>query len=246
MKFLELLSKIHYIKWKYLLGGSIVYIGKNSTLAVGKGASIKHSKIHLDNCSKMVIGKGVHIDNTIFAVNSGDVSIGDNSYFSNGEMPVKQRIIVNKGKISYGKFNRIRTELTWVRFGGCFSLGNYVNINEYSEIRCDETISIGNYVGISYHVIIWDTNTHELESKELRRQRWEKQYLKRDVMIKPKTKAVTIGDDTWIGRNVSILKGTTIGNCSICGMGVVLSAKEIPDNTTIVPNYSYKVFNNKM
>lgn len=242
----NLLSKICCIKWRYLFSGSIVYVSKNSTLRIGKGVSIKHSKIHLDNCSKMVIGDGVHIDNTIFAINNGDVNIGDNSFFSNGTMPTRQRIIICDGKISYGAFNRIRAELTWIRFGGSFSLGSYVNINEYSEIRSDESISIGNYVEISYHVIIWDTNTHELECKRLRRQRWERMYLNRDVAVKPKTKAVVIGNDTWIGRNVCILKGTKIGNCSICGMGVVLSAKEVPANTTIVPSYSYKVFVNKM
>lgn len=246
MMLLNLFSKIRQVRWKYLLSGSIVYVGKGSTLTIGKGTVIKHSKIHLDNCSNMVIGTGVHIDNTLFAINNGSVNIGDRSFFSKGTMPMKQRIIVTNGSVSYGECNRVRAELTWIRFGGCLSMGNYININEYSEIRCDESITIGNYVGISYHVIIWDTNTHELESKELRRQRWEKQYLTRDVATKPKTKAVSIGDDTWIGRNVSILKGTSIGDCSICGMGVVLSAKEIPSNTTIVPNYSYKVFTNKM
>lgn len=243
---IEILKKFRYIKWKYLFYGSVVYVGEKSTIQIGKGVKIKKSKIHLDNCSHMIIGDDVQITNTLFAINKGMVNIGSNSYFSNGEMPTKQRIIINEGEIHYGRFNRIRSEFTWVRFGGKFILGDYVNINEYSEIRCDESINIGKFVGISYHVIIWDTNTHEFENKYMRRNRWKSEYLKRDVNIKPKTKPVVIGDDIWIGRNVSILKGCVLGDCSICGMGIVLSNKEVAANTTIVPTYSYKIIKNNI
>ena len=101
-------------------------------------------------------------------------------------------------------------------------------------IRCDENVTVGDFVGISYNVKIWDTNTHEFEQIEQRRERWKKLYLKRDVSEKPRTSPVHISSDTWIGENVAILKGTTIGERCIVGFGTLISGKSIPDRTTVL------------
>ena len=42
-------------------------------------------------------------------------------------------------------------------------------------------------------------------------------------------KPVTIGNDVWIGANVTILPGVTIGNNVIIAAGAVVT-KNIPDN----------------
>lgn len=42
-------------------------------------------------------------------------------------------------------------------------------------------------------------------------------------------KPVTIGDDVWIGANVTILPGVTVGNNVIIAAGAVVT-KDIPDN----------------
>lgn len=46
-------------------------------------------------------------------------------------------------------------------------------------------------------------------------------------------KPVTIGNDVWIGGNVTILPGVTIGNNVVIGAGAVVS-KDIPDNSVAV------------
>ena len=48
-------------------------------------------------------------------------------------------------------------------------------------------------------------------------------------------KKVTIGDNVWIGGNVTILPGVTIGNNVTIGAGSVV-VKDIPDNSIAVGN----------
>ncbi len=48
-------------------------------------------------------------------------------------------------------------------------------------------------------------------------------------------KPINIGDNVWIGGNVIILPGVTIGNNSIIGAGSVVT-KNIPDNVIAVGN----------
>lgn len=46
-------------------------------------------------------------------------------------------------------------------------------------------------------------------------------------------KPVTIGNDVWIGGNVTILPGVTIGNNVVIGAGAVVT-KDIPDNSLAI------------
>lgn len=242
---LSILRKIINIKWRYLLYGSYVYVERGSVLIHGKNVKIVNSKIHLQKDSSLVLGDNVFIKDTLFALSKGKIAVGKESVFSKGEMPTKQKIIVSDGIIEFGQYNRVRTQKIWIRFGGILKIGKYINLNEYTEIRCDESITIGDYVESSYRVKIWDTNTHEFEPILKRRKRWEDLYLKRDVSEKPITKPVIIGNDTWIGDSVAILKGTSVGNGCICGYGLILSNKNIPDRTTIVNKLEYKLINNE-
>ena len=243
-RLVQLFAKLWRIQWKYLLFGSYVYVEKGSAFACAKGCKIVNSKIHLQNNSTLIIENGVIIKQTRFLLSKGVVRVGEQSFFSNGVMPTKQEIIVSNGNITFGKFNRIRAQKFWVRFGGVIKFGDYINLNEYSEIRCDESIQIGDFVEISYHVRIWDTNTHELEPLEKRRNRWIEQYLKRDVSEKPKTKPIIIGSDTWIGESVSILKGSILGTGCVCGYATCISGKQIPDNMTVINQVELRVFPN--
>jgi len=47
------------------------------------------------------------------------------------------------------------------------------------------------------------------------------------------TKPIKVGDDVYIGNNVTILPGVTIGNKVIIGTGAVVS-RDIPDNSVAV------------
>jgi maltose O-acetyltransferase len=45
-------------------------------------------------------------------------------------------------------------------------------------------------------------------------------------------KPVHIGNDVWIGGNVTILPGVTIGNNVVVAAGAVIN-KDVPDNTLV-------------
>ncbi|WP_125681684.1 DapH/DapD/GlmU-related protein [Levilactobacillus yonginensis] len=46
------------------------------------------------------------------------------------------------------------------------------------------------------------------------------------------TKPITVGDDVWIGGNVTIIGGVHIGNNVVVGAGAVVT-KDVPDNTVV-------------
>lgn len=107
--------------------------------------------------------------------------------------------------------------------GGKLEIGENVFMNNYSAINCLHEIKIGNKVMFGEGVKIYDHN-HKYE------------YLNQELCIHPDdyTKnPIIINDNCWIGSNVVILKGVTIGHNSIIGAGCVIF-KSVPPNSIIV------------
>lgn len=55
-------------------------------------------------------------------------------------------------------------------------------------------------------------------------------------------KSVTIGEDVWIGTNVTILPGITIHNNSIVGAGAII-VRDIKEGDVVVPSHARVVRN---
>ena len=79
-------------------------------------------------------------------------------------------------------------------------------------------VHIGNHVMIGPHTLI-TTVGHPLSP------RGRREY---HAIAKP----VRIGDDVWIGGNVTILPGVTIGNNVVVAAGAVVT-EDVPDNTLV-------------
>lgn len=100
---------------------------------------------------------------------------------------------------------------------GCFTeIGNncyfnhHLSIGDGGKIKIGDNVIVGPYVGIY-------TAQHPLDYKE-RLEGWQT------------VQDITIGNNVWIGANVTILSGVTIGNNTVIGAGSVVT-KNIPTNT---------------
>ncbi len=97
-----------------------------------------------------------------------------------------------------------------------FSIGNNSLIADYTTIFAFYGVSIGDNCLISSGCGISSLN-HKIKS------------LNRTIDDYEKALPVEIGDNVWIGMNVTILPGVKIGTNSIVGAGSVVT-KDIPSN----------------
>ena len=105
--------------------------------------------------------------------------------------------------------------------GSNISVGSYFIANMNTTILDIAKVTIGDYCMIGPNTLISTVN-HPLSPMKRRN------HL---AVAEP----VTIGDDVWIGGNVTILPGVTIGNNVVVGGGSVVT-KDIPDNSVAVGN----------
>jgi acetyltransferase-like isoleucine patch superfamily enzyme len=77
-------------------------------------------------------------------------------------------------------------------------------------------VYIGKHTLIGYNVEILDSDFHEINPNKRKEG-------------SPKSEQVNIGNNVWLGSNVKVLKGVTIGDNSIISAGSVVT-KSIPDD----------------
>lgn len=100
-------------------------------------------------------------------------------------------------------------------YGKSIKIGENCYFNHHCSIGDGGQVTIGNNVLIGPYVGIY-TARHPLNSK-LRLDGWQS------------VRDIEIGDNVWIGANVTILSGVKIGKNSVIGAGSVVT-KNIPSN----------------
>lgn len=258
---MSIIRKLSSIRFRYLLQGSIIIVEKGSKLTVGKKCKIKRTKIVVKNKHNVVISNNCTITNSTLAFYSAngynESTIGAHTSFENvdlqcygsfkcGEYNIFKQtsktpmLTTFNGSLIIGHHNRFMNRF-WIRFNAKIEIGNYNNINEGSWLRADECISIGNFNQISYNVMIWDTNTHNIYDPQIRRTITEEHYpFFGYENEKPITKPIIIKSDCWIAQNVVIFKGTTLNEEVNVGFGTFISNKTIPAKKTVVNKIEIK------
>ena len=107
-----------------------------------------------------------------------------------------------------------------VEHGGVITLGNNVFFNNGCGLHARKAITIGDETIFGENVHVYDHN-HRFADPTLA------------IKDQGYTEApVTIGRHCWIGSNVTILKGATIGDNTVIGAGCVISG-DIPANSVV-------------
>lgn len=107
-----------------------------------------------------------------------------------------------------------------IHFPERVNMGNYSAIGRNTFINAKAGIQIGNYVHISRNCVL-HTATHNVEGTLI-------PYDREDIV-----KSITIDDFVWIGMNVIILRGVTIGEGAIIGAGSIIT-KDVPPLAIVV------------
>ena len=206
----------------------------DSTLFIKKGNLLDNVNIEMvsSNCELL---ENVSVLRYDISILRGQLSVGDSTKIKR-DKPFRSTISVDNGKLSLGNNNVIQCDFS-VRFGGYCTIGKYNCINEGSEVRCDDSVIIGDYNMISYNCNLWDTNTHCIYSSQERRHIAEKFFPNIGTEVEaPKTLPMQIGNDCWIGKNVSVLKGSIIEDEVMIGIGSIVSNQKIEKQKIAVPS----------
>ena len=128
----------------------------------------------------------------------------------------------NKADVTFGRGIRAARTVTLSCVGGKLSIGDNVSFNRNCIVVCRAAISIGKRCMFGPNLVIYD-HDHKYDSKRI---------MSNEYNCSP----IIIGENCWIGANVTILRGTQIGEGSIIGAGTVLKGIVPPHSIVINKN----------
>lgn len=146
--------------------------------------------------------------------------------------PYNRRI---RESIVVGAHTHIRGHLLTFGHGGRITMGSYCYVGENSKLWSAVEITIGDRVLIAHNTSIFDSDTHPLNPAERHRQFVDIITKGHPAQINLQEEPVIIEDDVWIGCNVIVLKGVTIGRGAVVGAGSVVT-KSVPPYVIVAGN----------
>lgn len=162
---------------------------------------------------KFIYKKNIHVDS------HARFEISRNSDFL---FETKESHLILKGKMLALNYLFIKVCGT-----GCIEIGERVFFNNCCSITCMNKIKIGNDCLFGENVHIYDHNHNYRQiGKTISQQGFS-------------IGEITIGNNVWIGTNVTILKNVHIGNNCIIGAGCVVY-KDVPEGNILFCNGEMK------
>lgn len=131
--------------------------------------------------------------------------------------------ITNGGEASIGLYNQNREKLYIGVDAGRLIIDNHCFFNINSSITCLESVEIGDNCKFGNNLVIVD-HDHNFRVKG--------EYT--DKKLEFISSPIKIGNNVWCGANVTILRGTIIGDNCVVGAGATVKG-EYPPNSIIIP-----------
>ena len=128
--------------------------------------------------------------------------------------------VYDKGVLEIGKnCDFAPYSVVEVHGSGKLTIGAKSYFNRYCMVSAHENVSIGKGCMLGPGVKIFDNDhLHDPEN---------------GVSTKLKTKSIVIGDNTWLGSDVKVLKGAKIGRNCVIGAGCIIRG-EVHDGSVVV------------
>lgn len=168
------------------------------------------------------------------------VIIGDNTITKNINVDIRKKNI-NKVYLKIGNDSVVKGSFIFENENGVISIGSDTFIGGGVFISIDE-IRIGNDVLISWGCTFMDNNAHSLKWSERKNdvKDWKKGLDENKIGFyknweNVKSAPIIIKDKAWLGFEVAVLKGVTIGEGAVVGSRSVVT-KDVPDWTIVAGN----------
>jgi hypothetical protein len=117
---------------------------------------------------------------------------------------------------------------------GYISIGDRTFINTGTKLISRTGIEIGNDVTIAWGCYIYDHDSHSIDWRDRIQEKYEygnesdiQTLLLKKSWNNIHSKPIHIGDKAWLGFNVIVLKGVSIGDGAIIGAGSVVT-RDVP------------------
>ena len=158
-----------------------------------------------------------------------------------GSKVLPHRVVARgNNRLRVGEDSFVQCRIMFDREGAEVTIGDrcYIGV---STLVSAQRIELGDDVVISWGVTIVDHNSHALEWEDRKADVLDWLRNKKD-WTHVKTGPVRIKNKAWIGFNVSILKGVTIGEGAVVGAGAVVT-RDVPDYVVVAGNPAKPVRN---
>lgn len=143
----------------------------------------------------------------------------------------------DRSRVRLGRHCLVHGNLALFESGGSISIGDHCFVSQGSRIWSIAGITIGNRVLVSHNVNILDSNSHSISAAQR-----HQEYLHAigqggaiPLQATVRRKPVVIEDDVWLGFNVSVLKGVTIGRGAIVAANSVVT-KDVEPYSIVAGN----------
>ena len=186
----------------------------------GKGVIIR-GKLRVHGSGKLVLGDYVAIYGRLTVQGPGRVTFGDHGWVHGATL------IASAGEVSighhcgFGCFRNQENRLTVRESSARISIGPRCFFNG-AEVTASTLIQFQERCLIS-DSLIEDSDYHSVEINRL------------DPAAAFKSFPIHIGENVWVGARSVILKGVTIGNNSVIGLGTIVR-KSVPENCVVIGN----------